>query len=742
MPTFVHPALLWGMLLVGVPVLIHLINMLRHRRVQWAAMEFLLVSQKRNRTWVLLKQLLLLLARMAVIAAIVLLVAQPLLHNQLGHWIGGGKTHHVVLLDDSYSMSDRSSDTSAFDDAKAVVGRIAEEASRQVQPQTFTLLRFSQVGRHAIGTQPDLLEQPVNSDLALRLRQRLESCEVSELASGPNAALEAVHQLLGEGGNEQRIVYLVSDFRARQWDDATDLRNQLAKLVGSGARIQLIDCADAVHPNLAITRLEPGPGTRAAGVPLFVELTVQNFSPTPVRDVPVLLETDGQVRPSITIAEIPAGKAVTERFSVQFTTPGQHRIVARLESDAIAVDNLRYATIDFPLDVPVLLVDADPAAGDARYLAAALAPGGPVATGIRPRIETPRYLSLNPLESFRAIYLFNFERLERSAVDALERYAAAGGGVAIFLGERSSPAFVNEQLFRGGRGLFPLPLATPADLLVDRLQKSPDLDISPHPIFQIFAGQRNSFLSTVVVQRYFSVPADWQPSRDAHTQVIARLRNGAPLVVERKFGQGHVVAFLTSAAPTWNNWARGNPSYVVTMLELQAYLAAPIGDIFSYPVGSPLNLKLNATHYTPQIRFASPNENKIPSIAVDATPAPDGMLTASLGDTHASGIYTAHLTRSDGTAENRLYAFNVDPAEGDLRMLGSSELAPRLAGVPYEFEHARTFRYAAREQEGYNLAEALLYGLVLLLIGEQILAWSASYHPPARHRLPAPGGAR
>ncbi len=67
MPTFVHPAAV----LAGacrsasaLPVLIHLINMMRHRRVQWAAMEFLLASQKKNRTWVMLKQLLLLLLRM------------------------------------------------------------------------------------------------------------------------------------------------------------------------------------------------------------------------------------------------------------------------------------------------------------------------------------------------------------------------------------------------------------------------------------------------------------------------------------------------------------------------------------------------------------------------------------------------------------------------------------------------------------------------------------------------------
>ena len=75
MPSFVYESLLWwGLPLVGLPVLIHLINLMRHRRVQWAAMEFLLQSQKRHRKSVLFKQLLLLLLRMLAIAAVVLMI--------------------------------------------------------------------------------------------------------------------------------------------------------------------------------------------------------------------------------------------------------------------------------------------------------------------------------------------------------------------------------------------------------------------------------------------------------------------------------------------------------------------------------------------------------------------------------------------------------------------------------------------------------------------------------------------
>ena len=742
MPTFVHPVLLWGMLLVGIPVLIHLINMMRHRRIEWAAMEFLLSSQKKNRTWVLLKQLLLLMARMAAVALIVLLVAQPLLRNQLGRLIGGGKTHHIVLLDDSYSMSDRRADASAMDDAKTVVARIGEEAARQVQPQTLTLLRFSQVGRPGSGTQPDLLEEPVSPELLPRLRRLLDTMEVSETSAGPIPAMEAVGQLLGDADNEDRIAYLLTDFRARQWDDGTEVKQQLSKLETGGARLHLINCVDAVRPNLGITSLHPAPGTRAAGVPLFMEVAVRNYGTLAVREVPVFLETDGVARPAVSIAEIPPGKAVAERFPVRFPTAGQHRITARLESDSVAADNARFAALDFPLGVPVLLIDGDPAAADAGYLRAALDPGSPVTTGIQPRIESPRYLSLNPLEPFRAIYLLNVERLDQSAIDALERYAAGGGGAAFFLGERTSAPFYNESLYRDGKGLFPLPLEAPAPLPVDRLQRAPDLEVSRHPIFQVFAGERNSFLSMVNVHRYFAVPRGWEPDRSSATQVIARLRNGAPLAVERKFGEGRVIAVLTTAAPTWNNWGRNNPSFVVAMLELQAFLGGRANDEPFRLVGSPVQLSLDPSIYGPQVRFSSPDENKLPAVTVDAAPGADGSLAVSLAGTDRSGYYTARLTRSDGASEDRLFALNVDAEEGDLRTLDGSELAARLEGVRYEYQQAAGFQASVGELAGYNLAEPLLYLLVVLLVGEQILAWSASYHPPSRHRLLAKGGVR
>jgi len=740
MPPFVYPALLWGLPLVGIPVLIHLINMLRHRRVEWAAMEFLLVSQKKNRTWVVFKQLLLLLLRMLAVAAIVMIVAQPLLRNEFGKLFGSKRTHHILLLDDSFSMSDRWADKSAFGEAKAVVAQIASVAARQRQPQTFTLLRFSQAGQFDGGTQPDFLKASVNDQFVTQIDETLDRIKVSQTSAGPIDALGAIDQLLGDPGDERRIVYLVSDFRAKEWDDPTELHQHLVRLGEVEAEVHLINCVQEGRPNLAVTSLVAEDGIRAAGVPLFVEVSVKNFGTEAAKEVAVMIEDDGRPRPAVSIARIEPGEEVTERFQVSFPTAGEHIVSARLESDPIEADNARYGVIDFPVEIPVLLIDGATDFQDGKSLARAMAPGGATRTGIRPQIESPRYLSVTPsLDEYGAICVANVERFDPSAVDALEQYADSGGGVAFFLGPKSSSISINGQLYRDGQGLFPVPVVGEAELLVDRLQRAPDIQATNHPILRRAADERYGFLDAVFVNHYYAVPEGWQPAPDSTTRIVARLRNGMPLAVERAFGDGRVVAMLTTAAPTWNSWAR-NPSFVIATQDLLAYLASRPGADIGYEVGSRLAVEFPANAYQKQVRFVTPIEDKEPSAATDATPSADGMLSTEFAQTGNRGVYEARLTRTDSTIDVRRYAVNVDASEGDLASLSGTELASRLDGVKYHYQQAAMFQYAVSEMAGYNVSRWLLYALILLLVGEQLLAWSASYHPPSRRRTAAVGG--
>src|SRR4051812_49801607 len=119
-------------------------------------MQFLMESQRRNRRWVLLKQLLLLLARMSIIGLLVIMLAHLVLRNEWLSLLGRGTTHHLVLLDDSYSMSDRWGDTSALAEGKRAVQAIVEQASQQSDTQLITLLRFSEAASLSAGAQPNV----------------------------------------------------------------------------------------------------------------------------------------------------------------------------------------------------------------------------------------------------------------------------------------------------------------------------------------------------------------------------------------------------------------------------------------------------------------------------------------------------------------------------------------------------------------------------------------------------------
>src|SRR3954454_21246679 len=101
---FLNPfAMVVGGALISAPILIHLINRMRFKRIRWAAMEFLLKSQKRNRRRLIIEQLILLLLRILLVLLAAFLVARFV---QAGLSTGQGAMH-VFLLDDSLSMADR-----------------------------------------------------------------------------------------------------------------------------------------------------------------------------------------------------------------------------------------------------------------------------------------------------------------------------------------------------------------------------------------------------------------------------------------------------------------------------------------------------------------------------------------------------------------------------------------------------------------------------------------------------------
>ena len=104
-----HPGLLVaGAAAVGVPILVHLWNRHQPRRVRWAAMQFLERAYRRSVRRVRMEEAALLALRMAAVALVALAVSRPYLGSAFDFLRGGG--HHILLIDDSFSMRALSTD--------------------------------------------------------------------------------------------------------------------------------------------------------------------------------------------------------------------------------------------------------------------------------------------------------------------------------------------------------------------------------------------------------------------------------------------------------------------------------------------------------------------------------------------------------------------------------------------------------------------------------------------------------
>src|SRR2546428_13067630 len=102
---FLYPVFLLGLLAASLPVLIHLLNRRKLKRIRFPAVRFVLLSQKRiSRSYRLRHWLLLALRTLAGIP-LPLLLANPIFQTGAGLFAGSGPGSLFALLDNSLSMT-------------------------------------------------------------------------------------------------------------------------------------------------------------------------------------------------------------------------------------------------------------------------------------------------------------------------------------------------------------------------------------------------------------------------------------------------------------------------------------------------------------------------------------------------------------------------------------------------------------------------------------------------------------
>jgi len=807
---FVFQPLVFGFLLVLVPLLVHLINLIRHRKQPWAAMDFLLESYKKHRRWVLLKQWLLLLCRMLAMAILVAMLAGWISSNRwLPSWLGQQVTHHYVLLDDSYSMSDGLEGETAYSSALLAIDAIVRQATLDNGEHRLTLIRWS---RSSLAAQSKNGSATMAADFLAtsipktndKFLDKIKSTRPTGLELSPESALGLVLPVIEGFRGEQANLYIMSDFRRNQWDRPETLRSVLQPLSAAGADIQLIDCVRHEHENLSIAALQPEQEVWVAGVPLFIEVKVRNHGQQTARNVllkPRTIEyASGQVKPIAdqpfsgviteiapeVIDQIPPGEVASRRFQVVFESPGQHVIEVRLPDDSVASDNVRACTLPLTTGQKVLLVDGDLTRTNAFYLEAALNPGAVARTGLQIDIHGESFLrdeADEVIAQYSAIYLLDLPRLDEPSIAKLERYAQSGGGICFFVGDNADKNFYNSRLFNSGSGLFPVEIGQPGTLAESSAQEDLfDIQAEPHPVFDPLLSSAGSPFRMLRIQRYVEAnlptsmgtggsveeatagkannpdpainpnAATLSKPKTNPTQIVAKLRNSRPLILDKAFGEGRVMAVMTSLLPTWSSWAQ-HPTFVVFALRSVGYLGSFRRPEVGVPSGTPWSEEISLQTYLPELEFliqAGSGGTRLPikSIAkADSTNSKEaselkGIATLSVFAENLSedlihqllspGVIEAWRTDITGNREVHNRSFYASPSEGDLRKPSPSELIATLRPVSVKHRYAENFAnnmLTAGLVNRDNLLMALLIGLLVL---EQALAYWASFHPPAR----------
>jgi hypothetical protein len=587
--------------LISAPIIIHLINRMRFKRIRWAAMEFLLKAQKRMRKRLIIEQLILLALRCLLVALAGLLVCRFV--GFAGEWAAGKPNLHIALVDDTLSMHDQWKKDDATQDCFRMAkteflrDQVGKALSRSTPTDRLMILPLSQVALQP-DFQPKVYDHLNDSEKFKQLEGDIAEMQATNLHVDTLVGIKKIQEIVANNAESRVTLHILSDFRQKDWSlpRAEDVYKSLVALGQNNKdmKILLYDAAEKPreggagsyppsHDNVGIVSLRSSTRIVGKGMPVNFTVTIANYGGSEQEVNVVVYEEDkgrenfevGTVITPTMPMRIPAGAVASASFDMRFAPelkPGESHfahISARLVSvhrselpnDGLLQDNIRYAAVEVRERVPVLVIDGMGPKGreqnkDSFHIHESLfsVPSNRRDTGAYQIVygddlaggSAVKALERGDLQKYPTIYLLNVTELTPLQAANLENYVKEGGGVAFFMGPLVNPTAYNKNLYKGGKGVFPVPLKEvffpppDQDPLPEQFTEWPRLllredqfpDINTYPIFGPAGFDlpiAKARLGGLSIYRYFQVPrAAWRPEPGKVFE-LATLPNDQPI---------------------------------------------------------------------------------------------------------------------------------------------------------------------------------------------------------------------
>jgi hypothetical protein len=633
------------MLAAALPIIIHLINRRRARRVPFAAIYFVQLSNRRLARSLKLKQILLLALRTLLLLLIPLLLARPYRVPPVTAQPDSSvePTNRIILLDRSLSMQAVQDKEILFERARA---RVRELVATFSERDMLALVGAPIAeGQEPVGLSFD----------RYALLDALDAMKPSMRRTDFSQGLDRVRLMLDGATLARHRLYIVGDFTQIGYD----VDFALTSATGPVA-VTLIDVRDPKPlPNRALGHIEAERSFFTGLNDWKISVSAMSFG-APAEGVPISIRS-GDRELASGFLDIPENEFVTKSFIVRFADAGRQQLLVRIPDDALAADNQRFAVVTVSRSLSALVVNGRPSTtrhkDEIFYLREALNPGDLNQSRIHATIITPERLSVETLQGMDLVFMANVPTLNDEQAEALLAFVEQGGGLFIGAGPAVDVDAYNARLSA----------LLPGQLRGERLAGTgtdtrsagqvaylSSLDYT-HPAFRVFSDDTAHSLYIAPVRKYLTFDADAGRGK----QILARFSDNSPALVEVLHGKGRSLLFTSSFSRTWSDIPI-QPGFLPLVQELARYLAGQSGD------EADRSLLVGAHPPIPEgvlspVLIAPDGRKLKPAAGTNGGPA-------AFNPLNTPGIYT--LTAPD---LDEALAVNIDPSESDLRQLDEQQ---------------------------------------------------------------------
>jgi hypothetical protein len=538
---FLAPSILLGLVAAALPWLVHLIGKRRATPVRFAAMQLLMLAERKVAARRRLREILLLVARTGIAAALPLIFARPFAEkvSDLTEESLSAESA-VIVLDDSASMRRMADGTPLFERAKDRARRLLQELPKDAE---VGLLLASE------GSEPRVGELSLERT---RLLQALDVTRASARAADYPQALRRAALILTTSRRAERRIFVITDLQSAGWGEEGAQRRE------GEPDLVLVDVAQPFPwDNRAVVRVTAQPAVELGTGAVSVEAEVADYSPKPKSPLGLVLRIDGSVVAKGFVEFAAPGRQKKKFVHTIAGAAGSHDVEVSIDRDDFPLDDRRWARLELSDALRVLVINGDARTvlreDEAYFLETALKASDRTTSVVS---ALPDDVSPGTLDSYNVVFLANVAEPSAPLAAALTRYVQRGGGLFVSVGSRVNIPIWNDRL----GALLPQPLsvprtaaALPGQVVGESLDDRPAARLAPldrrHPLLSAFPSHGEGLASG----RFFKFLLLEPVPDTALSVVILRYDTGAPALVEKSVGKGRVMLLSTTIDREWTD---------------------------------------------------------------------------------------------------------------------------------------------------------------------------------------------